>query len=147
MGRGGVDSTREKVLGIFFFAEPSHAYFKVLHCRGLPTRLRTKASSPSALNTSVTCRQIHLTRHFSHAVCPIHFMHITLHGSSVCMRASFHLHAIHDERLIVRSLSVSSCLSVSCFLSVVYTFSSLSYLHSFFHVNSAKGNSRCAFAQ
>ena len=55
------------------------------------------------------CRQIHLTRHFSHAVCKIHFMHITLHGST------FHLHAIHDERLIVRSLSVSSCLSFSCF--------------------------------
>ena len=31
------------------------------------------------------------------------------------MRASFHLHVIHDERLIVRSLSVSSCLSSSCF--------------------------------
>ena len=31
-------------------------------------------------------------------------MHITLHGSSVCMRASFHVHVIHDERLIVRSL-------------------------------------------
>ena len=43
-----------------------------------------------------SCRQIHLTRHFSHAVCTIHFMHITLHGSSVCMRASFHLHVIHD---------------------------------------------------
>ena len=61
------------------------------------------------------CRQIHFTRHFSHAVCTIHFMRITLHGSSVCMRASFHLYAIHDERLIIRSLSVSSCLSVSCF--------------------------------
>ena len=33
------------------------------------------------------------------------------------------------------------------FLSIVYFFSSLSYLHSFFHVNSAKGNNRCAFAQ
>ena len=37
------------------------------------------------------------------------------------------------------------------FLSVVYLFSFLSYLysdlHSFFHVNSAKGNNRCAFAQ
>ena len=53
------------------------------------------------------------------------FMHITLHGSSVCMRASFHLHAIHDERLIVRSLSVSSCLSFSCF-SLLFT-SSLPY--------------------
>ena len=57
------------------------------------------------------CRQIHFTRHFSHAVCIIHFMHITLDGSSVCL----YLHAIHDERLIVRSLSVSSCLSFSCF--------------------------------
>ena len=61
------------------------------------------------------CRQIHFTRHFSHAVCTPHFMHITLHGSSVCMRASFHLHVIHEERLIVRSLSVSLCLSFSCF--------------------------------
>ena len=75
--------------------------------------------------TDGVCRQIHLTRHFSHAVCTIHFMHITLHGSSVCMRASFHLHAIHDERLIVRSLSVSSCLSFSCF-SLLFT-SSLRY--------------------
>ena len=53
------------------------------------------------------------------------FLHITLHGSSVCMRASFHLHVIHDERLIVRSLSVSSCLSFSCF-SLLFT-SSLLY--------------------
>ena len=42
--------------------------------------------------------------HFSRADCTIHSMHITLHGSSVCMRTSFHLHVIHDERLIVRSL-------------------------------------------
>ena len=53
------------------------------------------------------CRQIHLTRHFSHAVCTIHFMHITLHGSRratqrVCVRASFHLHVIHDVCLSVR---------------------------------------------
>ena len=46
-----------------------------------------------------TCRQIPFTRHFSHAVCTFHYMHITLHGSRratqrVCMRASFHLHAI-----------------------------------------------------
>ena len=96
------------------------------------------------------CRQIRLTRHFSHANCTIHFMHITLHGSSVCMRASFHLHAIHDERLIVRSLSVSSCLSFSCF-SPLFTSSLPHYLHSdlhsFFHVNSAKGSNRCALAQ
>ena len=31
-------------------------------------------------------------------------MCITLHGSSVCMSASFHLHVIHDDRLIVCSL-------------------------------------------
>ena len=60
------------------------------------------------------CRQIHLTRHFSHAVCTIHFMHITLHGSRratqcVCMRASFHPHVIHDVCLIVRCLSLRVC--------------------------------------
>ena len=52
-------------------------------------------------------------------------MHTILHGSSVCMRASFHPHVIHDERLIVRSFSVSSCLSFSCF-SLLFT-SSLRY--------------------
>ena len=93
-----------------------------------------------------TCRQIHLTRHFSHASCTIHFMHITLHGSSVCVRASLHLHVIHDERLIVRSLSVSSCLSFSCF-SPLFTSSLPHSTCTFFHVNSAKGNDRCAFAQ
>ena len=35
--------------------------------------------------------------------------------AQVSVRASFHLHVIHDERLIVRSLSVSSYLSFSCF--------------------------------
>ena len=63
-------------------------------------------------------------------------MRITLHGSSVCMRASFQLHVIHAERLIVRFL---------LFISVIYLFSSLSYLYSdlhSFHVNSAKGNNR-----
>ena len=43
----------------------------------------------------------------------------------LCNAHSFHLHAIHDERLIVRSLSVSSCLSFSCF-SLLFT-SSLFY--------------------
>ena len=51
-------------------------------------------------------------------------MHITLYGTNVCVLA------------IVFVLQ---------FLSVVYLFSSLS--HSFFHVDSAKGNTRCAFAQ
>ena len=78
-------------------------------------------------------------------------MHITLQGSSVCMRASLHLHVIHDERLIVRSLSVSSCLSLSCF-SLLFT-SSLPYptctltCTPFFHVNSVEGNNRYAFAR
>ena len=52
------------------------------------------------------------TRHFSHAVCTFNYMHITLHGSRratqcVCVCASFHLHVI--------LMSVSSCLSFSCF--------------------------------
>ena len=35
-------------------------------------------------------------------------VHITLHGSSVCMHASHHIHAIHDERLSVCSLILRS---------------------------------------
>ena len=35
--------------------------------------------------------------------------------AQVCSAQSHHLHAIHDVCLIVRSLSVSSCLSSSCF--------------------------------
>ena len=31
--------------------------------------------------TDGRCRQIHLTRHFSHAVCTFNYIHITLHGS------------------------------------------------------------------
>ena len=66
------------------------------------------------------CRQMHLTRYFSHAVCTIHIMHITLHGSSVCMRASFHLHVIHDEPLIVRSLLLPRSVFSPCF-SLLFT--------------------------
>ena len=56
-------------------------------------------------------RQIHLTRHFSHAVCTLNCMHITLHGSRratqrVCVCASFHLHVIHDVCLSVHCLSL-----------------------------------------
>ena len=63
------------------------------------------------------CRQMHLTRHFSHALHTSRLMWIltvwlkTSHWKCLCSAHSFHLHAIHDERLIVRSLSVSSCLS------------------------------------
>ena len=71
------------------------------------------------------CRQIHFTRHFSQAVCTFNYMKITLDGSRrathcVCVRASFHLHVIHDMCLSVRWLflvRLSSCLSfsLSCF--------------------------------
>ena len=61
-------------------------------------------------------RQIHLTRECSHALHTSLLMCITLHGSSVCMSASFHLHIIHDERLIVCSFllprSVFLCISL-----------------------------------
>ena len=71
-------------------------------------------------------------------------MHITLHGSSVSMRASLHP---FDRPFVVRLIVFVFLL----FLSVVYLFSSLSFLysdlHSFFRVDSAKGNTRCAFAQ
>ena len=36
-------------------------------------------------------------------VTPHDSVHITMHGSSVCMRSSPHTHAIHDERLSVCS--------------------------------------------
>ena len=49
-----------------------------------------------------------------HAVCTFNYMHITLHGTRratqrVFVRASFHLHAIHDVCLIVRCLSLRVC--------------------------------------
>ena len=74
--------------------------------RCLADVIQTHSGTKVPIELTIPCRQIHLTRHFSHAICTIHFMHITLHGSSVCMRASFHLQVIHDERLIVSSLSV-----------------------------------------
>ena len=61
------------------------------------------------------CGQIHLTRHFSCTYTQSD-VHITLHGSRratecVCVRASFHLHVIHDVCLSVRCLSLRVCLS------------------------------------
>ena len=61
-------------------------------------------------------------------------------GSSVYMRASFHIHAIHGERLIVSRcflvLSFSVCLSfTNLFSSHIYLHSDL---HSFFHVDSSE---------
>ena len=67
---------------------------------------------------------------------------------SVCAR-----HSIFMSSMMTVWSSVLCCflvLSFSVFLSVVYLFSSTLYLHSdlhsFFHVNSAKGNTCCAFA-
>ena len=102
--------------------------------------------------TDGVCRQGHLTRHFSHANCTFNDMHITLHGSRratqcVCVRASFHLHVIHDVLLsVVGPRSV-----LLLFLSVVYLFSSTLYLffsrHSIFNVDTAEGINHCASAQ
>ena len=86
-------------------------------------------------NKSLVIIRLTVDRYTSHVIFLMHFahnhtVHITLHGSRratqcVCSAHSFHLHVIHDERLIVRSLSVSSCLSFSCF-SLLFT-SSLPY--------------------
>ena len=104
--------------------------------------------------TDGVCRQIYLTRHFSHAIWTLNYMHITLHGSRratqrVCVRASFHLHAIHDVCLSVRCLSLRVCPSpVSLhrlfllFLTPLVLCPAL-HLH---NVNSAEGNNRCVFA-
>ena len=64
------------------------------------------------------CGQMHLTRHFSHAICAFNYMHITLHDSRwatqrVCVRASIHLHVVHDVCLSVRCLSLR--VRPSCF--------------------------------
>ena len=83
--------------------------YNFVDCHHLPAAARLLHFS----NGSV-CRQILLTRHFSHAVCTFNYMHITLHGSRratqrVCVRASFHLHVIHDVCLSVRCLSLRVC--------------------------------------
>ena len=106
--------------------------------------------------SSSVCRQIHLTRYFSHAVCTFSYMHITLHGSrratQTCLYARIIPSSCHPWCVVVRSLSVSSCLSLSCFSpSFTSCLPSTLYLHSAQHflsnVNSVEGNNRCAFAQ
>ena len=60
---------------------------------------------------------IHLTRHFSHALlhtirCP-YSQHGPIRATQrVCVRASFHLHVIHDVCLSVRCLSLRVCPSL-----------------------------------
>ena len=64
-----------------------------------------------------SCSQIHLTRHFSPAQCTCLMMYNhttwlkTSHTMCPCSAHSYHLHAIHDERLIV-----SRCFSVPRFV-------------------------------
>ena len=92
-----------------------------------------------------------LTRHFSLAV---HTSIIDVHHTALAQVSaiahSYHLHAIHGERLIVCCLCLSFCLS-PVFLSVFCLFSSTLHLHSdmhsIFHVDSAKGNTCCDFAK
>ena len=56
------------------------------------------------------------TLHTSFFSCSLHNSFHAYHFAWLkCLYASFHLHVIHDERLIVRSLSVSMCFSFSCF--------------------------------
>ena len=75
-------------------------------------------------------------------------MHITLHGTKratqcVCVRASFHLHAIHDVCVCDRPLVVGPRSALLLFLSVVYLFPSALYLysarHSISNVDNAEG--------
>ena len=79
-----------------------------------------------ALNTNMhgvpsyygICRQIHLIRHFSQRTSYL-IIDVRTHclapdePPNVSLAHSYHLHAIHDERLIVRSVSVSFCSSFS----------------------------------
>ena len=100
--------------------------------------------------TTVFCRQMHLTRHFSHAHCARLIMWITPHGSSVWIRASPHIHAIHSERLSVclslflRSDSLSVCPSFTLLFSS--HFHLYSVLNPFFHVDNAKAIIPCVSA-
>ena len=94
--------------------------------------------------TDGVCRQIHLTRHFSHPLlhtirCAYHTAWLkTSHPMCLCRAHSFHPHGIHDVCLIVCCLGPSSVLLL--FLSVVYRFSSFSY-------TLTSRINHCAFAQ
>ena len=93
-----------------------------------------KKSRPDVCGVpSLKCRDIHLTRHFSHAVCTFNCTHAWLKTSSpmcLCSADSFHLLVIHDVCLSVVGLLVFVLL---LFLSVLHLFSSTLYLHSVRH--------------
>ena len=77
---------------------------------------------------------------FSHAVCAIHFMHVTLHGSRLkCLQASTHtifMPSMVSCPLIVSSICLSPCFSPS--FTSLPIFCLHSALHSFFHMDNAK---------
>ena len=107
-----------------------------------------------SLSTKINKSTGHVDRYTSHVIflmqfTPRNWYEYSLHGSSVCMRATFHIHVIHDERLIVRSLlllrSVFLCVSLRR-LPLPSTLYLQSDLNSLFHVDSAEGTNRCAFA-
>ena len=92
---------------------------------------------------------MHLTRHFLLHSVPVYWCTITHHGSSV--RAASHFISIPSMVsgwLFVASLFLA--LSFSVCLSFTLLFSSHFYLYSvlnlFFHVDNAKANNHCAFA-
>ena len=122
---------------------------------GIPNNTLSGSAVSASAFPSVACGQIHLTRHvsheFSHTIkCAYHTAWLkTSHPMCLCSAHSYHLHAIHDVCLIVSWLRPRSVLLL--FLSVVYFFSSLSYLYSdqqfLSNVNSVEGINHCAFAQ
>ena len=97
-----------------------------LHLKPRPEFAAYSGAHPCGL-----CVDRYTSHVFSHAVCTLNYTHTTLHGSRratqcVCVRASIHLHVIHDVCLSVRWLFLV-CLFwfvVLLFLSVVYLFSS-----------------------
>ena len=98
-----------------------------------------------AKHSRMFCRQIHLTRRFSHSLHTRQRCAYSLHDVSLCIRASLHVHAIHDELSNVcssfpRSDSLSVCPSFTLLLS--YHFYLYFDLNSF-HVNNAKAIITC----
>ena len=102
--------------------------------------------------TDAVCRQIHFTRHFSHAL---------LHTIILCIRIAWlktsrpkclcSAHSCHPRCVGDCLLAASSFCPSPVSLSVVYLFSSTLHLHSDQHflsnANSVEGTNHSAFAQ
>ena len=72
------------------------------------------AGSGPAHGEMMQC-QLRVDRYTSHVIFLMHFSRLivcaySLHGSSVCIRASLHPHVIHDERLFDRPFVSLCCL-------------------------------------